>query len=177
MNPPHACACGRRLDLAEVLDAARGWDPALRILVGQCPHCGTAFEVEPRAGMLRFGHTYFAGSMHFEPTSDVVAPGLALTTSEEETLCATDGGRRWTFEPPASGAEWMFVFPGAFAVGKAIAELGLEALGARVDELQRPRFEPIAFTPESRLRAGDRLRVIGRHAALRRAWARLHEGR
>jgi CPA2 family monovalent cation:H+ antiporter-2 len=66
--------------------------------------------------------------------------------------------------------------PGAHAVDRTLAELGLERLGAEVTAVRRRGIRADEPAPETRLQAGDVLVLLGRPDALEKAETRLLQG-
>jgi len=66
--------------------------------------------------------------------------------------------------------------PGAHAVGRTLAELNLDRLGAEVTAVRRRGIRADEPGPETRLQAGDIVVLLGRPDALERAEARLLQG-
>ncbi|MFI5184877.1 MAG: TrkA C-terminal domain-containing protein [Vicinamibacteria bacterium] len=172
----YPCECGWAGTPEAVLDAASGLDPTLRLLGGACPQCKRAFEVRPERGVLRFGYSYFGGSMHFEAVKDVKVPSLEVAWPAPNEIEVALGPRRWRLSAAAESSEWMYVFPTAWGVGKMISALRFDEIGVRITHVER-NWKPLFFDHATVLHGGERLLVIGRTGALRRAWARLHEGK
>jgi CPA2 family monovalent cation:H+ antiporter-2 len=66
--------------------------------------------------------------------------------------------------------------PGAYAVGKTLAELDLAALGAAVTRVRRRGIRVGEPAPETRFEAGDVVVVLGEPDALEAAEIRLLQG-
>ena len=66
--------------------------------------------------------------------------------------------------------------PGAHAVGRTLADLGLARLGAEVTAVRRRGIRADEPGPETRLQAGDVLVLLGRPDALEKAETRLLQG-
>ncbi len=66
--------------------------------------------------------------------------------------------------------------PGAYAVGRTLAELGLERLGAEVTAVRRRGIRADEPGPETRFEAGDVAVLLGRPDALEKAETRLLQG-
>ena len=65
---------------------------------------------------------------------------------------------------------------GAYAVGRALAELGLDRLGAEVTAVRRRGIRADEPGPETRFEAGDVIVLLGRPDALEKAETRLLQG-
>ncbi|MFA9440639.1 cation:proton antiporter [Uliginosibacterium sp. sgz301328] len=67
--------------------------------------------------------------------------------------------------------------PGAYGVGRSIAELGLEDLGARVTAVRRRGIRAVDPTPDTRFIDGDVVVILGVPSEIARAEERLLQGK
>jgi hypothetical protein len=72
--------CAAPLDLP-ALFAGISYRRGPGVLTGICPACGEGLELRVRGGVIEFGYTYWAGSMHFECMFSHAVPGLRRVDS------------------------------------------------------------------------------------------------
>lgn len=176
MGATFRCTCGEDLDATALLASATGFDPGLGTLNTPCVRCGQWMTIRPRRGEIEVGYVYSAGSPHFEAVAVLSARSLRVEERDDDVLTLELGGRVWE-HALAPRAQWLWIRPGDFALGKTLAALRLPDTDVEVLELDANDGLPLPLDTREPLSFRHRIRVRGTTGARRRAAERIRTGR
>ena len=91
-------ACKADLAPHEVLDACRGYWVALRSSNFSCPHCKNSTEIQLQSGLLSWGYSYAAGTVHFCAMIECPLEELQVELLQGGAIVSL-GGRSWRLGP------------------------------------------------------------------------------
>lgn len=173
----YACTCGAELDAVALVAAVRTYSAQQGLCGAICPRCGSGIELCIRPGMIGYGYTYWAGSMHFEEVGVLRVHGLRFEEDPERDvmILALDGAPRELVVAPALG--YVPLQAGDHGVGRSLETLALEAFGVEVRGLQAPGYVALSLDRKRPISVGTTVELFGALSARRRAERYLRHGR